>query len=196
QSHRRSVGSGEGAGPPRRPLAIYMVSTAGAMLVAILLQIFCRTTNFGPAELRVAATGVLICTPLAWYGLVTGGWRGIGRLLPTAVPGVILMFAAFLPWMAYMQALFPEAANVFSEQVAERAAGTEGWAVASAHYYLLPLITLTLPWIGFLPGAFAAGWLKRFSGRRRELVYLFLWSAGLVVMLTVSAGKRDHYILP
>jgi len=50
--------------------------------------------------------------------------------------------------------------------------------------------------LAFLPGGCAVAWMKRFGERRSALVYLFLWSAGLVLLLTLSAGKREHYILP
>ena len=196
--HHASRGATAGPGrlSPRRGLASYLLVWSAALAGAIAFQFLRASVSSIPPTVGLAFTALATLVPLAWYALRTGGWRGIVPLLPTALPGVVIMFAAFLPWMWYMKQLFPQAGEVFSEQVAERAAGSPKWAVAAPHYYLLPLMTLTLPWIGFLPGALAAAWADAFRRHRRPLMYLFLWSAGLVGLLTVSAGKREHYILP
>lgn len=180
----------------RRPLALCLVYLLAGVLVGIAFQAVRQGLGFGSVELGLAVTGLLLLAPIAWYGLLTRVWRGIWPLLPTAIPGVILMLAAFLPWMWYMQKLFGGAGDIFAEQVTERAAGEGGWGVEGPWYYVLPLLTLILPWLGLLPGALAAPWLKAFADRRRELMYLLLWSAGLIAVLTASAGKREHYILP
>ena len=180
----------------RKRLAQCLIFLAVAVLMGIGFQAIRQKAGFGSVKLGLAVAGLLVLAPIAWYAVVTRGWRGIRPLLPTAIPGAILMFAAFLPWMWYMRELFSGAGAVFSEQVAERAVGSAKWAVQPPYYYILPLITLTLPWLGLLPGALASCWLKAYSARRRELVYLTLWSLGLIAMVTVSAGKREHYILP
>ena len=140
---------------------------------------------------------VAIGAPMLWYFLRTRGWGPAARLLPTAVPGAAVMLAMFLPWMGYMHHLFPDlAGGVFSSQVGERAAGTGGWTVELPTKYALALLSLSLPWLGFLPGAFAVGLMRRFAERRRGLVFLLLWCVGLLVLFSAAAAKREHYILP
>jgi len=186
---------------PRRALGVWAIATAAAVLVAVAAVTFpalhvWRLAGLGDTRGGLATMGLLVGAPLAWYMARTRGWRGVWPLLPMGVVGAAVMFAAFLPWMAHLRHLFAGAAEVFSEQIAERAAGSGEWHMAAPWYYLLPLVELTLPWIVFLPGALAAAWMKRFGRHRRALVYLFCWSAGLIAMLTLSAGKREHYILP
>jgi len=190
-----------GGAVSRAGLAIYCLATAAAMAASILVASvpalhWWRRVGLSRTVGGIATTAVLLAAPLVWYALRTRPWGQILRLLPTALPGAAVMLAAFLPWMWYMQRLFGQAGEVFNEQVAQRAAGSGGWAVAAPHYYLLPLITLTLPWVGFLPGGAACAWLRRFAARREGLTYLFLWWAGLAALLTVAAGKREHYLLP
>jgi 4-amino-4-deoxy-L-arabinose transferase-like glycosyltransferase len=140
---------------------------------------------------------VLLGAPLAWYAVATGVWRAGGRLLPTVVPGALLMGAMFLPWMGYMVRLFPElAGEVFAEQVSDRAAGVGAWSAAAPTKYLGALVTLTLPWLAFIPGALAVALVRPFARRRAGLVFLLLWSVGLVGLFVAAAAKREHYILP
>jgi 4-amino-4-deoxy-L-arabinose transferase-like glycosyltransferase len=141
--------------------------------------------------------GVCIALPLVFYLIVSGGWKQIVPLLPTAVPGLVVMLAMFLPWFYYMGKLFPSVAEgIFSYQVSERAIGTGGWSPAMPWFYIMPMIVYLLPWLAFIPGAFAVPLMARFRDHRRPLVYLFLWTVGLVGLFTAAAGKREHYILP
>ncbi|KKK85491.1 hypothetical protein LCGC14_2772770, partial [marine sediment metagenome] len=192
----RRADDGQCIEPSRRPLATCLIGWAVAASLAIALHLLRGATDVVGPKLGLAVTAGLVVLSLLWYAVTTRGYRGVWPLLPTAFPGAVIMFAAFVPWMLYMRELFPQASAVFGEQLTERAAGVGKWAVTKPQPYLVPLVMLTLPWLAFLPGAFAAPWLKCFAHRRRPLVYLFLWSAGLIGMLILSAGKRDHYILP
>jgi len=140
---------------------------------------------------------VTLGLPMLWYFVQTRGWRQLRPLLPTAIPGTMVMLSMFLPWMLYMRQLFPGLADrTFSEQVIDRAAGAASWQVTGPHEYILALITMSLPWVAMVPGAFAAGLMKRFSSHRRPLVFLLLWVVGLIGLFSAAAGKREHYILP
>jgi len=155
-----------------------------------------------PAGLRADYGAYLTMTvtlagPVVWYLLRTKGWRQLQPLLPTAAAGTAIMLAMFVPWILYMQHLFPGlAGQVVSSQVFERTAGAGGWSVRPAYVYIFALASMSLPWVVFLPGALAAGLLKRFAEKRRSLVYLLVWSVGLLGLFSAAAGKREHYILP
>jgi len=187
-------------GSARRDLAKFLLAFAAVVaanqLGATSVAGLWTRVGVSPTAGSLAVKALLVALPLAWLALRVRPWPDLARLVPVSIPGLVLMFAAFLPWMWYMRELFPQAGGVFNEQVAQRAAGTGKWVQSGPQYYLLPLVTLTLPWIGFLPGAFACPWMRRFSGNRHALMYLFLWSVGFIGLLTLSAGKREHYILP
>ena len=187
--------------PSRRRLASYGIASVVTFSAAIAVHLIPRLAWWrwlGVDETvgDIATMALAVLLPLAWYAAATGAWREVRPLLPTAIPGAIVMLAMFLPWMWYMHRLFGAGA-IFDEQVAERAAGTGvGDRSDPPYYYLNVLVTMTLPWLGLLPGALIVPWLKRFSDRRDGLVYLFLWTAGLGALLTLSVGKREHYLLP
>jgi len=156
------------------------------------------------SEARVAGIDVAYITmavafgvPMLWYVTQTRGWRQLRPLWPTALPGILLMLGTFLPWMLYVRHLFPDLADhMLAGQVIDRAGGMGGWKVDAPYKYLGAVLAMSLPWIVFLPGAFAVGLMKRFSEHRRPLVFLMLWAVGLVGLFSAAAGKREHYILP
>ena len=161
---------------------------------------------------------VVLGLPMLWYFVRTRGWPLVAppmsqagpvsarcsplcrRLLRAGLPvllGAVLMLSLFMPWMLYMNHLFPGlASGTFSEQVTERAAGTGRWYIVSPYVYLQGVLTYALPWVALLPGAFVVPWMRRFAEYRRGLVYLTLWCLGLLLLLVAAAVKREHYLLP
>ncbi|MFB3894028.1 MAG: glycosyltransferase family 39 protein [Phycisphaerae bacterium] len=175
----------------RGMIFLTLLCMAGYVAVIMILKPASETVSY-------ALMAVALGWPLVWYAWRTRGWAGaMGRLLPTAVPGAIVMAALFVPWMLYMMRLFPGVAEeTFAHQTTERAGGVAGWKFQGPEIYLISLATITLPWIAFLPGALSVGLMRRFSQHRRGLVYLLLWSVGIFVIFMEAAGKREHYILP
>lgn len=185
----------------RQFLALSAVGAAVYLAIALLLSWRPALNQWknGPAGDILVSCIMAVClgVPMAIYLLRSRGWKPIVRLLPTAVPGLILMTALFMPWLFYMDRLFPSVARgIFSHQISERAAGTGNYAVDATYSYIEALLICLLPWIVFIPGAFLAPLMKRFQAHRGALTYLFLWAVGLVMLFTCFAGKRDHYILP
>ena len=186
-----------------RLLRVFLIAT-GAGLAVHLAVVFVAPLRWWQHAGVEAGKGyyltmaVALGAPMLAYLLAARPWRAVARLLPMAIPGLVLMAALFVPWMLYMAKLFPGLAEgVFSEQVTERAAGEGKWTVDTrVHLYLLSLLTMALPWLAFMPGACAVALLRRFREHRGGLVFLLLWSVGLVLLFTASAAKREHYILP
>lgn len=177
-----------------RRLAWFLGASMGG-LAAYLIVISC--VSIRSQVLSYSVMALCLGLPMLWYFVVNRGWRQVVPLLPTAIPGIVLMLAAFVPWMLYMSALFPHlAGETFSHQTSERVAGTGGFGIAEPQKYIASLLTLTAPWCIFLPGAFAAGLMRRFSRHHRALVFLLLWTVGIIMLFCAVAGKRDHYILP
>jgi 4-amino-4-deoxy-L-arabinose transferase-like glycosyltransferase len=54
----------------------------------------------------------------------------------------------------------------------------------------------TAPWCIFLPIALVAPFYKIWGDRRPVIRFLWLWFVADFVFLTLSGGKRQHYILP
>jgi len=147
---------------------------------------------------------VLAGIPLIWFVLRCRTHRQLIPLLPTAVPGAILMFSMVLPWLWYMGHLFPNMGQILSGQVLDRGLSELGLKYGMkgqlsgvmAWYYLLALINFSAPWSIAMPFAFALPFMNRFRENRSGLVFLFCWVFGLILLLSAAEGKRPHYILP
>ncbi len=181
-------------------LRAFMIAT-GVGLVAVLCMLHISAVNTAVIKLFSHGRGIYIVTaaafglPLIWYFLRSRGWRPLLKLLPTGIPGLLIMMALFVPWLIYMGYLFPNmTGQVMSEEVTERAAGLR--SIKPSYYYVYILLKYILPWLAFLPGALAVALMNRFHRRRDGLVFLFAWFVGIFVLFTASAGKRQHYILP
>jgi 4-amino-4-deoxy-L-arabinose transferase-like glycosyltransferase len=176
-------------------------SLLGAVLVACISTVpqlrWWRAVGVGTEPGYYATFAVLLGGPMLWLLVRSRGWRPVGALLPTALPGLAVMLLLFVPWMAYMARLFPGlAGDVFRHQVTERTAGASGWEVNRPWLYVESLTTYAFLWLPLLPGAVAVALSRRLSRGRAGRVYLLLWAAGLVLLFTAAAGKRDHYMLP
>jgi len=187
---------------PQSALVTFLLLSAGGLGVHMLM-------TFVPAVSWWKALGVsagkgsylnmAVCLggPMLWYLVRARAWRQITPLLPTAIPGFIIICLMFLPWMWYMGRLFGGfAGSVFSYEVNLQATGLGQSRPAVPWFYVTYLLMLVIPWIGFLPGGFGVAFIKRFKGDRRALVYLLLWSVGLLLLFTTAVEKRKHYILP
>jgi hypothetical protein len=137
--------------------------------------------------------------------------------------GILLFAAAAVIWPAMILERLPQAWAIWQEETIGRAVGELGrqpfW------YYLPHLIAWTLPWTLFAVLAWPASWKSAFPALRNEFQHLckskgslfasldqawarligsgdsrerFLWVWLFVTfaMVTVSANKHPHYILP
>ena len=189
----------------RRLLGKYMIySTIGLVIFIVILVIpplhWWKVVNLSDMIGRSITLAIALGIPLLGYFIRTRGWVEMKMLLPTALPGGVVMLLLFVPWMWYMVKLFPQASKIISHQTVERAVGTGGWLKRSAApltgYYIRALAKWTLPWIIFLPGAVIIPFMNRFREDRKALIFSLLWIFGLVLLFSSAVGKHEEYILP
>lgn len=189
----------------RRAMIRYLLIAAAGFLTYILIRVapflqWWRAVNVSEGAGMYITIAVMICGPAAWYAMRSKVWRQANAVLPTLLPGAVLMLALFVPWLMYIAGIFPKANHIFETQTAGRALGAGRWvdssALSFAWYYLACLAKWSLPWIILLPGALAMPILKRFKEDRNALVFLMLWVFGLVLLFSVSVGKHGQYIIP
>lgn len=176
-------------------------SLAGVVLTAAISAIeqlhWWRAVGMTLQQGYYATFAVCVGLPMVYLAVRSRGWRPLGAMAPTAIPGMAVMLLMFVPWMAYMVRLFPaQAGDVFRGQVTERTAGVGGWEVDRPWLYAESIVTYAFLWLPFIPAAVGRVLAWRSSRFRAGRVYLLLWAAGLVLLFTAAAGKRDHYILP
>ncbi len=191
--------------PARRTLIRYLiVAGLGFVLCALVraMPFLHWWRPFGLSDGRGTAITMAIALggPVLLYTVWSRPWREAKAIAPTILPGVALMLLVFVPWIAYIANTLPQASAVFVDQTSSRALGVDGWPHRSyfplSGFYIWSLAKWTLPWVIFLPGALAMPLMKRFRDDRNNLVFLFLWVFGLVLLFSVSAGKRVQYIIP
>ena len=207
---------------PRRRLTIFLiVALAGVVLVDFIR----RAAQWWHIDAPLATTAIYACLiglPLLGYLVISRPWGQLKLVLPTLLPGLVLMAILFVPWLVYLDKLFPATSGTLWQQVGERGVGDEDSKLQAPGFYFLNLIVLTLPWAIFLPGALMAP-LRGVPRRRLEtdelspaplpvqrqvatdqqpaehadgLALLLLWVVGLLILFSAAAGKRPHYILP
>jgi len=207
---------------PKLRLGVFLgVALAGVVLVDLIR----RAMQWRDIDAPLAAAVIYACLiglPLAGYFVVSRPWGQLKLVLPTLLPGLVLMALLFVPWLVYLDKLFPATSGTLWQQVGERGVGDEESKLRVPGYYVFHLILLTLPWAIFLPGALMAP-LRGAPRRRSEtdelgpaplpvppqaatpqapaghddgLALLLLWVVGLLILFSAAAGKRPHYILP
>jgi 4-amino-4-deoxy-L-arabinose transferase-like glycosyltransferase len=73
----------------------------------------------------------------------------------------------------------------------EYASGNKQW-----YYYLPRMFQFIIPWVVFLPMALAAPFYRVWNKKRPLMQFLWLWFVVDLVFITITGGKRQHYILP
>jgi len=208
---------------PRLRLGVFLILALVCIVLVDLIRRALQWWQIEAPEVSAIIFGGLIGLPLVVYFSSTRPWGQIKLVLPTLLPGLVLMALLFVPWLWYLDKLFPLTSDTLWQQVGARGIGTEGWTtLRTPGFYLASIITLTLPWTIFLPGAVMAP-LWSVPGRRPEtdeqnpaplstqppaataqqqaehadgLVYLLFWVFGLMLLFSAAVGKRVHYILP
>jgi len=108
--------------------------------------------------------------------------------------GIIMFFLISLPWFLYIWMKIPGALNQWYVETIGRFSNFASGR--SSLYYIKELITLYLPWSLFIPIAIYYPLKKEFKEYKSRFLYLGLWFLVGFTFLTISAGKRAHYLYP
>ncbi len=165
-----------------RFMGIFWISFALAMLAK------------GPAPLP------LVVVPLFAWVIAFRKFKSIPKMLP--VIGSIIFLVVSFAWpiavlMQLSQGTGAESAGHFwqRESIA-RFMGQGDSGDKPLYYYLPVMFQFMIPWVAFLPMAIAAPFYKVWQEKRKVLWYLWLWFVGDIVIMSISGGKRMHYIFP
>ncbi len=159
----------------------------------------------GPAPLLV------LCVPLAVYvwsrKLTRAAWK---RLHP--LTGSLLFLLLVLPWpLLLLEQLKSVAAAggvsavgskgqplaVWLREFVFRFLGTYAPGQKTPFYYGHVMFVFAAPWCVFVPLALLAPFIKTWSEQKRRLMFFcWIWFVVDVAVMSISGGKRMHYILP
>ncbi len=151
--------------------------------------------SFGLANLAKGPAPLpLVLVPLFVYVLVFKQWRKIPKLLPVAGPLVFL--AIVLPWPLAIAHQANWDLTLWKHEFVDRFFGEYASGDKPLYYYLPKMFMFMVPWVAFVPMALAAPFYKVWSNKRAVMWFLWVWLVAGVIFLTISGGKRQHYILP
>jgi 4-amino-4-deoxy-L-arabinose transferase-like glycosyltransferase len=142
----------------------------------------------GPAPLP------LVLIPLFFYVSIFRRWKKL--LNWVSVVGLIIFLAIVLPWPLAIAHKLHWNLGLWKVEFVDRFLGDYRPGGKPFYYYLLIMFQFIVPWVAFLPMALAAPFYRVWNKKRPFMQFLWLWFIVDMVFLTVSGGKRQHYILP
>jgi len=142
----------------------------------------------GPAPLP------LVLLPLFFYIAIFRKWRILPRLLP--IIGPLIFLAIVLPWPLAIAHKLNWDLGLWKTEFVDRFLGNYRPGGKSFYYYLPRMFQFIVPWVVFLPMALVAPFYRVWNKKRPMMQFLWLWFVVNLAFLTISGGKRQHYMLP
>ena len=132
------------------------------------------------------------------YILVTREWRLFVE--PLYLPGLLLFFAAGVPWFWAVCRENPDFFRFFFVQEHFLRYTTKMHGRYEPFWYFLPLLPAGLaPWTAFLPALLSRRSVvraPRCGSERRANIYLLLWAGLILLFFSMSDSKLIPYIVP
>jgi len=136
----------------------------------------------------------LVLIPLFSYIAIFKRWKIVPKLLPIA--GTIIFLVIVLPWPIAIGYMVKWHLIVWKQNFIDRLFGEYAPGNYPMYFYLPYIFSFIFPWIAFVPVVLMSPFYKIWG--KKQKVMLFLWVCFIteLIFLTLSAGKRKHYLLP
>ncbi len=151
--------------------------------------------SFGLAMLAKGPVPLpIISIPIFFYVVIFRQWKLLPKLLPIA--GTIIFLAIVLPWPLAIGYKVNWDLVVWKENFFDRFFGN--YAAGNYPFYLYALYTFGFiaPWVAFVPVALMSPFYKVWDKKQKVMLFLWLCFIADLIFLTISGGKRKHYMLP
>jgi 4-amino-4-deoxy-L-arabinose transferase-like glycosyltransferase len=142
----------------------------------------------GPAPLP------LVLIPLFFYVSIFRQWKKLFNWV--LVVGLIIFLVILLPWPLAIAHKLNWDLTLWKREFVDRFLGDYVPGHKAFYYYLLKMFMFISPWVAFLPMALAAPFFRAWNKKRPVMQFLWLWFVVDLVFITITGGKRQHYILP
>ena len=142
----------------------------------------------GPAPLP------LVLVPLFFYVAISRQWKVLAKLLP--VIGLVIFLAIVLPWPLAVAHRVNWNLVIWKQHFFDRFFGKFASGNYPLHFYLPFMFSFIAPWFAFVPAALMSPFYRVWGEKRKTMLFLWLWFVANLIFLTISGGKRKHYILP
>ena len=108
--------------------------------------------------------------------------------------GIVLIAICVFAWPMVVLKSHPEAWSLWWRETFGRAVGQMD---ADPFWHYLPYLPLfLLPWTLVVPFAVHQRWRKAWIEKDSKERFLWIWFATIFVLISISEGKRKHYLLP
>ena len=142
----------------------------------------------GPAPLPLLLIPIFSCLAIFRQ------WKILPKLLP--VTGIIIFLAIVLPWPLAIGHRVNWDLIIWKQNFFDRFLGEYAPGNYPFYFYLLYIFAFAAPWVAFVPAALTSPFYKIWGQKQKTMLFLWLWFVADLVFLTISGGKRKHYILP
>jgi len=121
-------------------------------------------------------------------------WKLLPKMLPIAGP--LIFLAILLPWPLAVAHRVNWDLVVWKREFIDRFLGEYVPGHKPLYYYLGIMFVFVAPWVAFLPMALAAPFYRVWDRKRDVMQFLWIWFIVGLAFMTISGGKRQHYIMP
>jgi 4-amino-4-deoxy-L-arabinose transferase-like glycosyltransferase len=121
-------------------------------------------------------------------------WKLLPKMLPVAGP--LIFLAILLPWPLAVAHRVNWDLVVWKREFIDRFFGEYVPGHKPLYYYLGIMFVFVAPWVAFLPMALAAPFYRVWDKKRDVMQFLWIWFIVGLAFMTISGGKRQHYIMP
>jgi 4-amino-4-deoxy-L-arabinose transferase-like glycosyltransferase len=136
----------------------------------------------------------LVLIPLFFYVAIFRQWRRLFNWV--SVIGCIIFLAIVLPWPLAIAHKLNWDLRLWKKEFVDRFLGEYRPGSKPFFYYSFIMFQFIIPWVAFLPMALASPFYRVWNKKRPVMQFLWLWFVMGIVFLTISGGKRQHYIIP
>jgi len=164
----------------RRRQVVYMTIAWASFGLGMLAK--------GPAPLP------LVLIPVFLYVAVFRHWNKVPRLLPLAGP--LIFLAIVIPWPLAVAVRLDFDLVLWKKEFIDRFMGEYKPGGKPIYYYLYVMFQYAAPWSAFLAMSMAAPFYRVWNRKQPFMQFAWMWFVADLVFLTISGGKRQHYMLP
>jgi 4-amino-4-deoxy-L-arabinose transferase-like glycosyltransferase len=125
----------------------------------------------------------------------SGVWTQLRRMTQLwSTPGMLIVLLVCGGWTLYVSRHVDGAWQLWRQEYLDRFTGDMAERSHPIWYYLPVLLGLAAPFSLFVPEAVATPILQRYRRNRRPCAYLLAWGLCGLIVLSLSAFKRPHYL--
>ena len=151
--------------------------------------------SFGLGNLAKGPMPVpFIVIGLFLYITISRRWGQASKMLP--ILGPLIFLAIVLPWPLAVAHKVNWDITIWKREFIDRFTGEQMSLPKPFYFYLPQIFIFILPWAAFVPMAIAAPWNRCLGEKKPIMQYLWVVFISGFVFLTLSAGKRQNYLVP